>query len=240
MAPSYEDVRLPVSGRTASSARSAATLAGKGTGYGVEENVWTRQRTSEGWIYYFNPATGNSQWHLPNELYESARTVRGKWKKKGQAITFPGEAKATMGVDCITEGINSEDVVAMPKRESGPCFAVSDADPRDMERLMNHLPSNLVNTLKSAEFEAACRANFAEVTGDPHSLLSIEDASLLVGAVATSVRSEPALRLNVEKSRFLTTKFRTSLEVEDIDWHEFVLYARWILAAQYLEGSTGF
>mmetsp|Transcript_125413 Transcript_125413/g.366335 ORF Transcript_125413/g.366335 Transcript_125413/m.366335 type:complete len:232 (-) Transcript_125413:206-901(-) len=64
--------------------------------FGVHENVWTREEAADGRVYFFNRATGASQWHVPNELYGAASGAEG-------AVAMPGIAKAVLQVDCVTE-----------------------------------------------------------------------------------------------------------------------------------------
>eukprot|EP00930_Biecheleria_cincta_P080051 TRINITY_DN6813_c0_g1_i1.p1 TRINITY_DN6813_c0_g1~~TRINITY_DN6813_c0_g1_i1.p1 ORF type:complete len:469 (-),score=76.85 TRINITY_DN6813_c0_g1_i1:70-1476(-) len=100
----------------------------------VFSQTWTRQLNKEGRVYYFNRATGASQWHIPNELYTSQY---GMMKRKQMtaamedlkgvglagirvlrsnseaALLMPGHARACRKVDCVTEGF-------IPKQDSAP------------------------------------------------------------------------------------------------------------------------
>jgi len=227
------------SGDKALTARSAATLTGRGTGYGVEENAWMREKTLEGQIYYYNRATGSSQWHLPNELYESRKTKSGQMGEPDLVI-FPAQARATLGVDCITEALPSarsaRGAAGSAAARGAPSFAAADVDPRDLDKLFSLLPESLADTLSCEDFEAICVQNFSDVAGDEaEAMLSLEDAALLVGAVASEMRSEPAVRLAAERSRALSVKFEAALDTSIINIEEFVAFARYVIGVQYLE-----
>mmetsp|Transcript_7324 Transcript_7324/g.20031 ORF Transcript_7324/g.20031 Transcript_7324/m.20031 type:complete len:96 (+) Transcript_7324:76-363(+) len=79
-------------------------MAGLGTGFGAKENVWKRELTEDGRVYFFNRATGTSQWHLPNDLYVSSRdSTNDSQKAPEMTVVFPTLAKPMLCVDCVTE-----------------------------------------------------------------------------------------------------------------------------------------
>jgi len=80
---------------------------------GVFEDDWTREQTADGRTYFFNRATGASQWHVPNELYQS-RCLDKSQEDTGadELVVMPSEARAVLGVDCLTEVMGSAQLVA--------------------------------------------------------------------------------------------------------------------------------
>jgi len=70
----------------------------------VHADAWSREETDDGRVYYFNRATGASQWHTPNELYTSKCLIkRAPSYSKDNLIKMPGSARAVLRVDCVTE-----------------------------------------------------------------------------------------------------------------------------------------
>lgn len=80
-----------------------ATAADANLGFSVKENMWVRQKTADGRVYFFNRATGASQWHVPNELYKTRIPVVDRGPHDEDLIRFPAESRSNMNVDCVME-----------------------------------------------------------------------------------------------------------------------------------------
>merc|ERR1719264_352032 len=74
-----------------------------GERFSAEDNAWIREEAADGRVYYFNRATGASQWHLPNELYEPRHFNARARNPAEDPLAMPGIAKAVLNVDCVTE-----------------------------------------------------------------------------------------------------------------------------------------
>lgn len=76
--------------------------------FSVHESVWVRQMTEDNRVYFFNRATGASQWHIPNELYHGRHLVKDL-EPDEDLLVMPATARAHLGnprgigVACITE-----------------------------------------------------------------------------------------------------------------------------------------
>lgn len=74
--------------------------------FGVHEDAWTRQQHADGRIFFFNRATGASQWHVPNDLYQPKMSIPGVTQKPAghdDSLVMPGIANAVLRVDCVAE-----------------------------------------------------------------------------------------------------------------------------------------
>lgn len=84
--------------------RSAADAAvGEPEEFSVHENYWVREETADGRTYFFNRATGASQWHVPDDQYNSRVPKVQLNKYREDLIRFPASSKAGMKVDCVME-----------------------------------------------------------------------------------------------------------------------------------------
>mmetsp|Transcript_42560 Transcript_42560/g.75411 ORF Transcript_42560/g.75411 Transcript_42560/m.75411 type:complete len:275 (-) Transcript_42560:97-921(-) len=76
--------------------------------FSVHESAWTRVLTEDQKVYFFNRATGASQWSIPNELY-NGRYLSKDLDPEEDLLIMPSAARASLGeprsigVDCITE-----------------------------------------------------------------------------------------------------------------------------------------
>mmetsp|Transcript_8682 Transcript_8682/g.19887 ORF Transcript_8682/g.19887 Transcript_8682/m.19887 type:complete len:254 (-) Transcript_8682:100-861(-) len=92
-----------------------------GTGaeqFTVHDNVWTREEAADGRTYFFNRATGASQWHVPNELYEQRAFDAKPRLAEEDHVAMPGIAKAVLNVDCVTEFSPKSNTVVSALRKS--------------------------------------------------------------------------------------------------------------------------
>lgn len=71
--------------------------------FSVHENYWVREETADGRTYFFNRATGASQWHVPDDKYNSRVPNVQLNKYREDLIRFPADSKAGMKVDCVME-----------------------------------------------------------------------------------------------------------------------------------------
>lgn len=204
----------------------------------------------DGQLYYYNRATGTSQWHLPNAMYESQLRRRGQKLPFSSAapeqclLVFPSQARAVLGVDCVTEALPSARASAR-SHGAGSARGLGqnrvDADPRDLPRLIQHLPPALTTALTGSEFEVLCLSSFVDVAGDgDEAILSLDDAVLLVGAIAGELRPEHRPpRLHAERTRQLAQRFEASTGNNSVIPDEFIELTRYILVVQYLEQQQG-
>eukprot|EP00933_Yihiella_yeosuensis_P038266 TRINITY_DN32207_c0_g1_i1.p1 TRINITY_DN32207_c0_g1~~TRINITY_DN32207_c0_g1_i1.p1 ORF type:complete len:233 (+),score=56.19 TRINITY_DN32207_c0_g1_i1:81-779(+) len=221
------------------SASVTAALNGRGTCYGVTENAWSRELTADGRIYYYDKATGCTQWHLPNDLYQSQTSSgKGKGSTQGSSLIFPAEARAMLRVDCVTEpapaGGTTEGAFANSRGASiDPEAIIRGAPAVVLDKLKELLPPPLAQKLTSNSFTSACLADFHEVAGDS-ALLRVEDAAAMVCAVAAGLRVEPHLSLFEDKCVSLADNFDTA-SAGIVGPEEFIRLLQYIVAVRYVE-----
>lgn len=73
----------------------------------VNNDLWIRQETAEGRLYFYNRCTGVSQWHVPNDLYvpnvwQDDTSVKERLRQDF-VTKMPGSARAVLEVDCVTQ-----------------------------------------------------------------------------------------------------------------------------------------
>lgn len=179
-----------------------AAYTGQGTGFLVPQDVWTREFTEDGRVYYYNRATGSSQWHLPNHLYQSAR-VKGQ---EAPDLVFPGKARAMLRVDCVTEAASAEMLASAMASAGMPPEEIHQANPLDvLDHFEQLLPPKLTRMLSTGSFVESCLADFQEVSGGKQ--LPIEDAATMVCTLVNSLRIEPSLALSEERCLRLAQKY---------------------------------
>merc|ERR1719453_1644116 len=183
----------------ASMSRSAA-IAGRGTGFAVHENAWTRELTEDGRVYYYNRATGSSQWHLPNDMYQSTTMSKSETsQQENQAtVVWPTHAKATLWVDCVTEVLPEQLLDAAGPSIGGTSAAnaltMMHAEPRNIQKMCQHLPVFLGDYLRSDDFELTCVRMFRAVV--IQGSLALPDNFDPVCDIVMSIETEPSLRLS--------------------------------------------
>ncbi|OLP78414.1 hypothetical protein AK812_SmicGene41409 [Symbiodinium microadriaticum] len=155
-----------------------AAYMGRGTGFAATTDVWGRELTQDGRVYYYNRATGSSQWHLPNSLYQSTALNKEKDASLSQkGIMLPAEARALLCVDCVTEMATPE--LASMAVESALGVSAEDLLKGEatlvLENWYHLLPAKLSKMLASGDFVDSCLADFQEVSGGRQ--LAIEDAA---------------------------------------------------------------
>eukprot|EP00435_Cladocopium_sp_Y103_P031413 s559_g7.t4 len=171
-----------------------AAYTGRGTGFLVQQD--------DGRVYYYNRATGSSQWHLPNHLYQSAR-VKGQ---EAADLVFPGKARAMLRVDCVTEAASAEMLASAMASAGMPPEEIHQANPLDvLDHFEQLLPPKLTRMLTTGSFLESCLADFQEVSGGKQ--LPIEDAATMVCTLVNSLRIEPSLALSEERCLRLAQKY---------------------------------
>lgn len=223
----------------ASMSRTAA-IAGRGTGFAVHENVWTRELTEDGRVYYYNRATGSSQWHLPNDMYQSSTASKSEQSQQGTQATvvWPTHAKATLWVDCVTEVLPEQMLDAGGPSIGGTSAAnaitVIHGDPRDIQKICSQLPVFLGDLLKSDEFELTCVRMFKAV--ESQGSLPLQDNYDPVCDIV--LNSDPSLQLSPDRFAQLIASF-DSTGNGSVDTQDFVEFMRFVVAVLYLEQAAG-
>merc|ERR1712232_14729 len=213
---------------TSTAPAQSAAVCGNGTGFGVREDVWTRELTDDGRVYYFNRATGASQWHLPDQLSDQGLTV------------FPTHAKAMLRVDCITElaaGRNAADTTPKhtaqgPSLQGRAAIESLELDPHSTDKIMSVVPQEIGDVLRSEEFKQACEACFKSVAEEPNGLF-LEDIGVtlldLFNALKMSYLMPKGPRIS-QLANLFNTSGAPALSLQD-----FLAFTRFVVAVSYLE-----
>lgn len=240
----YTDASFVASGVSAGASATApsrsAAVCGFGTGFGAREDVWTRELTEDGRIYYFNRATGGSQWHLPNHLYEQGA---GSMQHKGShsVTVFPTHAKAMLRVDCVTEvpaGKASADTASPSTHTAGPSLFGRQAvealemDPRNVDKILSVLPQDLNDLLLNEQFVQACESSFNTIAEGADQLSFDESNAALADSIIAL--KMPKLLPETSRLRQLTNLFDTS-GIGAVLMQDFTDFARFVVAVSYLE-----
>eukprot|EP00928_Gymnodinium_smaydae_P062676 TRINITY_DN46489_c0_g1_i1.p1 TRINITY_DN46489_c0_g1~~TRINITY_DN46489_c0_g1_i1.p1 ORF type:complete len:255 (+),score=51.28 TRINITY_DN46489_c0_g1_i1:86-850(+) len=233
---------------TASMSRSAA-INGLGTGFGVGENVWTRELTEDNRLYYYNRATGATQWHLPNDLYQQQSLKGGPAGMHDPdrvhcRVTFPTHAKAMLRVDCVTEVVppqrqeTQRRPPAAEKSAADPRLAMAalEADPRNLDAAFDALPPDLVTLVRSPAFAEECAAAFAVAAADASEVPFEETSSAIFDIVGTL--GNPALLPGPDRLRQLSATFDAS-GAGVVRAEQFCEYVCFVLAMQCLSHAAG-
>jgi hypothetical protein len=228
---------------TASMQHSAA-IAGRGTGFSVTDNIWTRVLTEDGRVYYYNRATGSSQWHLPNDMYQSSTASKSQASQQGTQATvvWPTHAKATLCVDCVTEVLPEQMLdagLSIAGTSAANAIAAIQADPRSMQNLGVHLPKFLSEFLQSDEFELTCKSVFQhQAVTQGLNTLSLEANFDAVSDIVLSIQTEPPLQLGSERFARLVESYDEARS-DAVDEQDFVQFMRFTVAMRYLEQAAG-
>jgi hypothetical protein len=220
--------------------RSAA-ISGRGTGFAVHENVWTRELTDDGRVYYYNRATGSSQWHLPNDMYQGSTASKSESSQQGPPATvvWPTHAKATLWVDCVTEVLPEQmlDAGGPPVGGTSATNAVAGikADPRNIQKICSYIPVFLGEYLRSEAFELTCVRMFKALVVQGN--LPLPDNYDGVCDIVLSVETEPSLQLSPDRFARLITTFGPSGNGR-VDTQDFVEFMRFTVAIRYLDGQV--
>lgn len=222
--------------------RSAA-ISGRGTGFAVHENVWTRELTEDGRVYYYNRATGSSQWHLPNDMYQSSNASKTDSQLGVPAtVVWPTHAKATLWVDCVTEVLPEEMLDAGGPSVGGPSaangIAAIQADPRDILSWHSCIPLFLGDYLRSEDFFKTCERMFQAVVSEFKGKLPLPDNYDPVCDIVLAVETEPSLQLSPDRFARLIGTFDPAGNGR-LDTQEFVEFMRFTVAVRYLEQAAG-
>mmetsp|Transcript_50035 Transcript_50035/g.119523 ORF Transcript_50035/g.119523 Transcript_50035/m.119523 type:complete len:227 (+) Transcript_50035:49-729(+) len=216
-----------------------AAYMGRGTGFAATTDVWGRELTQDGRVYYYNRATGSSQWHLPNSLYQSTALNKEKDASLSQkGIMLPAEARALLCVDCVTEMATPE--LASMAVESALGVSAEDLLKGEatlvLENWYHLLPAKLSKMLASGDFVDSCLADFQEVSGGRQ--LAIEDAATMVCTLINGLRCEPPLSVTEERCRKLAKKFDVDA-LFFVGPEEFLDLLRYVAAVRHTEVLMG-
>jgi len=232
----------------ASSARSAA-ISGRGTGFGVKENVWTRELTEESppRVYYYNRATGSSQWHLPTDMYDTGgfthRSETGRVTEAG-AVVWPTFAKATLRVDCVTEVLEPSQLEPNPPSSSSSAagaVSIIEADPRNLVKIYERVPVFLAELLRSDQFDDMCVQTFKGVAenGELQLIDAINPVIELVGKLEHPQIEQP-LAVSEDRALRLASRFnKDDSHLSTLDLQDFVDFVRFAVAVRFLEVAMG-
>eukprot|EP00434_Breviolum_minutum_P000282 symbB.v1.2.000234.t1/scaffold4.1/size633627/16 len=209
-----------------------AAYTGKGTGFLAQQDFWTREITEDGRVYYYNRATGGSQWHLPNHLYQS------RFLEKGEeaSLVFPGKARALLRVDCVTEAASASMFASAMASAGVPPEEILQANPLDVLDLLEQLlPPKLTRMLTTGDFIESSLADFQEVAGGK--ALPIEDAATMVCTMVNSLRIEPSLALSEERCLRLAQKYDVD-SLGSVGPQEFLDLLRYVIVVRHSETLT--
>merc|ERR1712232_173821 len=212
---------------TSTAPAQSAAVCGNGTGFGVREDVWTRELTDDGRIYYFNRATGASQWHLPDQLEDEGLTV------------FPTHAKAMLRVDCVTEvhaGRDFADTAAPAHKGSTlqgrAAIEALELDPHNADKIFSVVPQDFGDQLRSDGFMHACESSFNAIAEDTNQVF-FEDAGVTLLDLFNALKM-PSLMPKNPRINELANLFNTS-DAQALSLQDFVAFARFVAAVSYLE-----
>lgn len=232
----YMDTAPLVTSTSIHPSRSAA-VCGQGTGFGAREDVWTREvhKERDPWtneyterVYYYNRATGSSQWHLPNDFYESSATL-----EKGSKTAFPTHAKAMLKVDCVTEvpekkTLMSQVASSLLNTTGEQAVAELEKDPRNLEKIVAFLPPEISSMLTGKDFSSKCDMTFksfnAQVSSDEAAAVLTDLCSTLKmpGMIPAGPRVPQCWSLMMDEPDILKLA-------------DFEAFARFVVAVRYLE-----
>eukprot|EP00403_Amphidinium_massartii_P026143 CAMPEP_0178406492 /NCGR_PEP_ID=MMETSP0689_2-20121128/18939_1 /TAXON_ID=160604 /ORGANISM="Amphidinium massartii, Strain CS-259" /LENGTH=237 /DNA_ID=CAMNT_0020027533 /DNA_START=69 /DNA_END=782 /DNA_ORIENTATION=- len=227
-----------------------------GTGIPVTEDVWSREVTDDGRVYYYNRATGSSQWHLPNVLYES---MRGAGAKAAEAkatedggklgLVYPTHAKAMLRVDCVTEELRHPDrarAAPMPIALNQVLALLEAGSVEDLvQQVFALLPELLAQYLQSSAFQGTCADVWHMAFSSNEGSFSYADASNALPALrgrAFEVAALPALQLDASAACHVVKeqlwRFLSGSELDqNMESDQFVIFASMAIAVELLEQS---
>merc|ERR1711862_542754 len=117
--------------------------------------------------------------------------------------------------------------------------AAIEADPRNTQRIYDHVPGPWAEMLASEEFEFMCADSLASVA-DGMERLPFARVFPIVAQIFASLEAEPPLRADARRMQQLANCFVAS-GAGTIGVDEFSDFVRFAVAVQYLEaiGSAG-
>lgn len=232
---------------TGASVSQASAIDGRGTGYSVEENAWSRELTADGRVYYYNCATGSSQWHLPADLYAGGGPAAAapEGAQPEATVVWPTSAKATLRVDCVTEVLQSargacdlpgHHMMGIPSAEKHALAAIESA-PRNLAQIYESITFPLSEQLRSQEFEAECLDRFQAICEDASSpVATLEEATRMVDPILATIAHDPPLTVDQDCLDRLASRY--DLDGRGvISAEEFPDFVRLIVAVRHLEVS---
>lgn len=196
---------------------------------------WCRQLTEDGRVYYFHAGTGASQWHLPNELYKSQFLVPEQSEdfSEDTQVVFPCEAKAILGVSCVTEILPQGQQVGEGQLRIDAMIEMLKQDIKHMEEIMPLLPEWLTSIFVDPSFFAECYDKFAMLDQDGSGRIEAEE----LYPVVMELTNEHPLSVTLEHCRKIMEIFD-----QDKNGHlnrdEFVLFVKFLLTISFLEQNS--
>jgi len=211
-----------------------AAVSGRGTGFGTNENVWTRELTEDRRIYYFNRATGVSQWHMPDDLYGAQGDSQAS--ENEYTLVFPTHSKATLRVDCITEVMPKAPEEAQTTAPSGASerMAAFEEHIHDMEKLYAMVPADLSDLLRGEEFRNECEECFRE-SSETETPIPIVDTYPFVFELSDLLRNEYPLSISLDRMRHVADLFDKSGGASMVSLQDFADFVCVVILAHYLE-----
>lgn len=225
-----------VAAGASSQVASNSKLAGSGSvdgRFGVLEDVWTRELCEDGRVFYFNRATGSSQWHLPNDFYEPSAISSlppGQKVDDGNQVVFPTTAKATLRVDCVTEVLPSGS-------QDGNVIGLLEQNPRDAELICEHLPGELSDYLKSEKFEVACLDKFIIAASDCEDAKRLEIPELYQSLQEMGESAPIVIPLEADIIDSIARKFDAEGS-GTLDAQGFIEFTRFAIAMKFLDSTV--
>lgn len=198
--------------------------------------AWTRQLTEDGRVYYFHAGTGASQWHLPNELYKSQFFQEPEMSEDfsdDTVVVFPCEAKAILGVSCVTEILPQGQHVGEGQLRIDAMIDMLKNDIKNMDEIMPHLPDWLTSIFNNPSFFAECYDKFALLDQDGSGRIEAEE----LYPVVLELTQEHPLSVTLDHCKKI-------MEIFDADKNghlnrdEFVLFVKFLLTISFLEQNS--
>lgn len=203
---------------------------------GMQGKGWTRQLTEEGRMYYFDAGTGASQWHLPNELYKSQFLdvadggMPSEDFSQDTVVVFPCEAKAILGVSCVTEVLPHGAAVGEGQLRVEAMIEMLKRDIHNLEEIKPLLPDWLNAIFDDPAFYAECYDKFASLDLDGSGRIEAEE----LYPVVLELTQEHELSVTLEHCKRLMDIFD-----DDRNGHlnrdEFAQFVKFLLTISYLE-----
>lgn len=200
-----------------------------------EGRGWTRQLTEDGRVYYFHSGTGASQWHLPNELYKSRFLVGPQSEDFSEEtqVVFPCEAKAILGVSCVTEVLPQGQQVGEGQHRVDAMIEMLKQDIRNLEEIAPLLPDWLNALFVDPGFFAECYDKFATLDMDGSGRIEAEE----LYPVVLELTQEHPLSVTLEHCRRLMDIFDADRNGH-LNRDEFVMFVKFLLTISFLEQNS--
>lgn len=199
-----------------------------------EGKGWARHLTEDGRVYYFHSGTGASQWHLPNELYKSRFLLpQSEDFSEETQVVFPCEAKAILGVSCVTEVLPQGAMVGEAQQRVEAMIEMLKQDINNIEEITPLLPDWLNQVFVDPGFFAECYDKFAMLDSDGSGRIEAEE----LYPVVMELTQEHPLSVTLDHCRRLMDIFDADRNGV-LNRDEFVLFVKFLLTISFLEQSA--